>query len=243
VCALWASLWACLLILTHPRMGLAHSRGVSLLRSPAAEIIPKGPLPKNGFHFSDFLNSNGSSTRFSSPPRAPRGPRPRPQTLLSPLCKRVLLLVFIPTAGVVAYAIVPSTAHPLAGWPLFFLGTVTLLRLIQVTLGAPAAVYWLPMYIFVSMFLLGLPVYSALAFKLAAFFVLSFGGGVVVVLVVQSVWTLGSKAVPRWWLSALFEIRVSTVIQFKANGFGREKSKRYHLCKCHKLSEQEPKVP
>lgn len=165
-----------------------------LPQSPPKEDPFQGapiPKPRNGAHFAPHfpqaLQGNGASKPPNPAPRVIASPRPRPQPALSTFCRSVLSLAFVFIAGLVSYAVVPSTAHPLAGWPLFFLGTAALLRCTRVALGAPVAVYWLPVYTAVSIALLGLPIYSALVFRLVAFFVLSFGGGVVLSLVVQSV--------------------------------------------------------
>jgi hypothetical protein len=93
--------------------------------------------------------------------------------------KGLLRILSIPAAGCVSYFLIPATAHPFVGWPLFFLGTIVLLHSARRLLGTSAAIFWTPAYVALSMAIIALPIYSGLPFKVVAMFVLTFFGGLV----------------------------------------------------------------
>ncbi|CAI5510244.1 unnamed protein product [Closterium sp. Naga37s-1] len=112
----------------------------------------------------------------------------------------LLTLALTVLSACVSFWLVPTTVHPFLGWLLFMFGTFSGLSLVKALVGATAAIFWLLQYLVVALIVLGLPVYSALAFKLCAMHLLAFGAGAVLLVQVQALqfgFLTGAGLAPR----------------------------------------------
>ncbi|GJP43873.1 hypothetical protein CLOM_g3275 [Closterium sp. NIES-68] len=112
----------------------------------------------------------------------------------------LLTLSLVALSAFVSFSLVPTTVHPFFGWALFIFGTFSGLSMVKALVGATAAIYWLLQYLVLSLILLGLPVYSSLAFKLCAMHLLAFGAGAVLLAQLQALqygFITGAGLAPR----------------------------------------------